>query len=173
MQVVCVPFVPFYFHCMKFQQVIFPTPAVFMFIAFSHSFAVRFLCDAGVNQTFRSRRNEKVFSLSVSFHLFTIIMHNLSHCRFLLNCAEHQHLLLLTCLIFWFQGCYMTIHITPEPDFSYVSFESNVAASNYGDLISRVIKLFQPGKFVVTIFANKVRVHSFQFPTKCTGINVC
>lgn len=52
----------------------------------------------------------------------------------------------------------MTIHITPEPDFSYVSFESNVAASNYGDLISRVIKLFQPGKFVVTIFANKVKV---------------
>lgn len=50
----------------------------------------------------------------------------------------------------------MTIHITPEPDFSYVSFESNIAASNYGDLIARVINLFQPGKFVVTIFANKV-----------------
>lgn len=52
----------------------------------------------------------------------------------------------------------MTIHITPEPDFSYVSFESNVAAANYNDLISRVIKTFQPGKFVVTIFANKVIV---------------
>lgn len=50
----------------------------------------------------------------------------------------------------------MTIHITPEPDFSYVSFESNVSAANYNDLISRVIKTFQPGKFVVTIFANKV-----------------
>lgn len=50
----------------------------------------------------------------------------------------------------------MTIHITPEPEFSYVSFESNIAASNYGDLIARVIKVFQPGKFVVTIFANKV-----------------
>lgn len=50
----------------------------------------------------------------------------------------------------------MTIHITPEPEFSYVSFESNVAASNYGDLISRVIKLFQPSKFVVTIFVSKV-----------------
>lgn len=52
----------------------------------------------------------------------------------------------------------MTIHITPEPEFSYVSFESNIAASNYGDLIARVIDTFQPGKFVVTIFANKVRV---------------
>ncbi|XP_055639091.1 S-adenosylmethionine decarboxylase proenzyme isoform X2 [Toxorhynchites rutilus septentrionalis] len=52
-------------------------------------------------------------------------------------------------------GCYMTIHITPEPDFSYVSFESNVASSSYGDLIERVIQTFQPGKFIVTIFANK------------------
>lgn len=52
-------------------------------------------------------------------------------------------------------GCYMTIHITPEPDFSYVSFESNVASSSYGDLIARVIETFQPGKFIVTVFANK------------------
>lgn len=51
----------------------------------------------------------------------------------------------------------MTIHITPEPEYSYVSFESNVAASNYGDLIARVIETFQPNKFVVTVFANKVR----------------
>lgn len=52
----------------------------------------------------------------------------------------------------------MTIHITPEPEFSYVSFESNVAAANYCDLISRVIGTFQPGKFVITIFANKVKM---------------
>lgn len=52
-------------------------------------------------------------------------------------------------------GCYMTIHITPEPEFSYVSFESNVASSNYCDLITRVIETFQPGKFIVTIFANE------------------
>lgn len=50
----------------------------------------------------------------------------------------------------------MTIHITPEPEFSYVSFESNVAATNYGPLIARVIETFQPGKFVVTLFSNKV-----------------
>lgn len=51
----------------------------------------------------------------------------------------------------------MTIHITPENEYSYVSFESNVAASSYNDLITRVIETFQPGKFVVTVFANKVR----------------
>lgn len=49
----------------------------------------------------------------------------------------------------------MTIHITPEPEFSYVSFESNVAASSYSDLITRVVDTFKPGKFVVTVFANK------------------
>ncbi|XP_031632196.1 S-adenosylmethionine decarboxylase proenzyme isoform X2 [Contarinia nasturtii] len=53
------------------------------------------------------------------------------------------------------EGQYMTIHITPETEFSYVSFESNIASSNYGDLISRVIKLFQPSKFLVTIFVSK------------------
>jgi S-adenosylmethionine decarboxylase len=52
-------------------------------------------------------------------------------------------------------GCYMTIHITPEPDFSYVSFESNVAASSYSQLIERVIETFKPNKFIVTVFANK------------------
>lgn len=49
----------------------------------------------------------------------------------------------------------MTIHITPEPEFSYVSFESNIAASSYSDLIKRVIDTFKPGKFIVTVFANK------------------
>lgn len=57
----------------------------------------------------------------------------------------------------------MTIHITPEPDFSYVSFESNVASSSYGDLIARVIDTFQPGKFIVTVFANKVSWYAEQW----------
>lgn len=56
------------------------------------------------------------------------------------------------------QGEYMTIHITPESNFSYVSFESNVSMNNYAELINRVVKTFKPGKFVVTIFANKVRI---------------
>ncbi|TDG39480.1 hypothetical protein AWZ03_014098 [Drosophila navojoa] len=53
------------------------------------------------------------------------------------------------------QGEYMTIHITPEEKFSYVSFESNVALNNYTRLINQVIRTFKPGKFIVTIFANK------------------
>ncbi|XP_050077891.1 S-adenosylmethionine decarboxylase proenzyme isoform X1 [Anopheles maculipalpis] len=56
------------------------------------------------------------------------------------------------------EGCYMTIHITPEREFSYVSFESNVASSDYGELIKRVIRTFQPNKFIVTVFANKTSI---------------
>ena len=50
----------------------------------------------------------------------------------------------------------MTIHITPEPDFSYVSFESNIPLASYSDMIQRVLDTFLPGKFVLTIFANRV-----------------
>lgn len=49
----------------------------------------------------------------------------------------------------------MTIHITPEPEFSYVSFECNVSETSYDEIIRRVLNTFKPGKFVVTMFANK------------------
>ncbi|XP_022207409.2 S-adenosylmethionine decarboxylase proenzyme isoform X2 [Nilaparvata lugens] len=52
-------------------------------------------------------------------------------------------------------GYYMTIHITPEPEYSYVSFETNVPQASYKDIVSRVIDTFKPGNVVVTIFANK------------------
>lgn len=49
----------------------------------------------------------------------------------------------------------MTIHITPESEFSYVSFESNIPEASYEEIIRRVLNTFKPKKFVVTIFANK------------------
>ncbi|KAK7071539.1 AMP deaminase, partial [Halocaridina rubra] len=51
-------------------------------------------------------------------------------------------------------GGYMTIHITPEPEFSYVSFETNVPHKSYKDLISRVISTFGPKQFVLTFFSS-------------------
>ena len=51
-------------------------------------------------------------------------------------------------------GYYMTIHITPESEFSYVSFETNWPASSYSDLISKVIQTFRPGNFMVTLMAS-------------------
>lgn len=53
------------------------------------------------------------------------------------------------------EGHYMTIHITPQQEFSYVSFETNVPQSSYKELISKVLKTFQPEKFVITMFTNE------------------
>jgi len=52
-------------------------------------------------------------------------------------------------------GEYMTIHITPEPECSYVSFESNIPASSYLEIVLSVLNTFKPGKFTLTIFATK------------------
>ena len=51
-------------------------------------------------------------------------------------------------------GNYWTIHITPEPEFSYVSFETNLSQT-YDDLIRKVVEVFKPGKFVTTLFVNQ------------------
>jgi S-adenosylmethionine decarboxylase len=67
----------------------------------------------------------------------------------------------------------MTIHITPEPEFSYVSFETNVPQSSYKDIITRVIDTFQPGKFVLTIFANKVKNKHKSMSIHDASISVC
>lgn len=52
----------------------------------------------------------------------------------------------------------MTIHITPEPQCSYVSFESNVSAARYDELLARVLAAFRPSKFIVTVFATPVSI---------------
>jgi len=49
-------------------------------------------------------------------------------------------------------GYYFTIHITPEPDFSYVSFETNVPYGQYNELVRKIVAMFNPGKFATTIF---------------------
>ncbi|XP_045475768.1 S-adenosylmethionine decarboxylase proenzyme [Harmonia axyridis] len=52
-------------------------------------------------------------------------------------------------------GCYMTIHVTPEPECSYVSFETNVPADSYKEIIGKVLNTFQPGKFMITCFTSE------------------
>ncbi|CAK8672117.1 S-adenosylmethionine decarboxylase proenzyme 1-like [Clavelina lepadiformis] len=53
------------------------------------------------------------------------------------------------------KGEYWTIHITPEKDFSYVSFETNLLTKDYSSLIHKVLDVFKPGKFTMTLFASK------------------
>ena len=51
---------------------------------------------------------------------------------------------------------YFTVHVTPEPDCSYASFETNVPTKQTGretaDVIEQVVNIFKPGRFSVTLF---------------------
>jgi len=49
---------------------------------------------------------------------------------------------------------YFTIHITPEPHCSFVSFETNAPKENFTELASKVLELFKPGKATITLFAD-------------------
>ncbi|ORX53572.1 S-adenosylmethionine decarboxylase [Hesseltinella vesiculosa] len=66
---------------------------------------------------------------------------------------------------------YYTIHVTPEPECSYASFESTIpiTSDNYdphslGQLIEQVTGIFQPSEFTVTYFASKGAVASDESP---------
>jgi len=56
---------------------------------------------------------------------------------------------------------FYTIHITPEAHCSYVSFETNLNLTDYTDLIKRVLKVFNPGKFSVSLYADSVTRSKF------------
>ena len=54
---------------------------------------------------------------------------------------------------------YFTVHVTPEPQCSYASFETNVPGRQSGretvDVIEHVVNIFKPGRFSVTLFEAK------------------
>lgn len=54
---------------------------------------------------------------------------------------------------------YFTVHVTPEPNCSYASFETNVPAGQTGrqtvEIIQNVVDIFKPGRFTVTLFEAK------------------
>ncbi|TLD13010.1 uncharacterized protein PgNI_02657 [Pyricularia grisea] len=56
---------------------------------------------------------------------------------------------------------YFTVHVTPEPNCSYASFETNVPGGQNGretvDIIGHVVGIFKPGRFSVTLFEGKGR----------------
>ncbi|XP_070568458.1 S-adenosylmethionine decarboxylase proenzyme-like isoform X2 [Ptychodera flava] len=62
-------------------------------------------------------------------------------------------------------GGYVTIHVTPEPEFSYVSFESNVSRKNYTELVEKILDIFRPNKFVMTLFANQTALCGSSYDT--------
>ena len=54
---------------------------------------------------------------------------------------------------------YFTVHVTPEPNCSYASFETNVPVGQKGretvDIVQHVVDIFKPGRFSVTLFEAK------------------
>lgn len=52
-------------------------------------------------------------------------------------------------------GSYSTIHITPEANCSYASFETNQKVKSYKALIANVIRTFRPQRFVITLMADE------------------
>ncbi len=54
---------------------------------------------------------------------------------------------------------YFTVHVTPEPQCSYASFETNVPTRQSGrqtaDIVEHVVSIFRPGRFTVTLFEAK------------------
>lgn len=60
---------------------------------------------------------------------------------------------------------YFNIHITPQEECSYVSFETNIKVSCYKELISNVLKTFKPGRFLMTLFANEGAPCGFSYRT--------
>ncbi|KAG2183340.1 hypothetical protein INT43_006345 [Umbelopsis isabellina] len=60
------------------------------------------------------------------------------------------------------EGAYFTIHVTPEPECSYASFETNIpceishkSPEPLKALIRQVLNVFQPGNFTVTLFSSQ------------------
>eukprot|EP01120_Amphizonella_sp_Union-15-10_P005511 TRINITY_DN1636_c0_g1_i1.p1 TRINITY_DN1636_c0_g1~~TRINITY_DN1636_c0_g1_i1.p1 ORF type:complete len:334 (-),score=34.01 TRINITY_DN1636_c0_g1_i1:93-1094(-) len=50
---------------------------------------------------------------------------------------------------------YFTIHVTPEPHCSFVSFETNAHVPSYEKLVNYVIDIFKPGNFQVALFIDR------------------
>ncbi|GAB7360595.1 hypothetical protein MBLNU230_g0477t1 [Neophaeotheca triangularis] len=54
---------------------------------------------------------------------------------------------------------YFTVHVTPEPQCSYASFETNVPTRQTGretvEVVEQVVDIFKPGRFSVTLFEAK------------------
>jgi len=51
-------------------------------------------------------------------------------------------------------GSYSTVHITPEPECSYASFETNTPLKSYTSLVNNVLEVFRPARVVITMIAD-------------------
>lgn len=70
-------------------------------------------------------------------------------------------------------GSYSTIHITPEPECSYASFETNTPLDSYEALVRNVLSAFRPARFVLTLLGDEDAIDAMQkLPTKEKTVKV-
>uniref|UniRef100_A0A7S2XIB0 S-adenosylmethionine decarboxylase proenzyme n=1 Tax=Lotharella oceanica TaxID=641309 RepID=A0A7S2XIB0_9EUKA len=50
---------------------------------------------------------------------------------------------------------YFTIHVTPQKSCSFVSFETNIVLLDYTELAEKVLKCFEPKRFILTLMGNE------------------
>lgn len=85
--------------------------------------------------------------------------HAFSPCGYSMNAILHD--------------AYTTIHITPESECSYVSFETNTRLTTYCSLVRHVLSIFRPQRFVMTLFGDESFLETLRsIPTEKTCINI-
>ena len=63
-------------------------------------------------------------------------------------------------------SCTVRRYITPEPECSYVSFETNASLTSYSALIRNVLGVFKPRRFLLTTFGDDAALRALkQLPT--------
>jgi len=68
---------------------------------------------------------------------------------------------------------YYTIHITPEQECSYCSFETNTSLKSYAAMVRNVLNVFRPKRFVLTMFGDDEAVGSLpELPTDPRRIEI-
>jgi len=72
----------------------------------------------------------------------TVDAHAFEPCGFSLNALDSD--------------LYYTLHITPQNEFSYISFEANIPTQDYQGVIEKVTSLFKPESFTVLALCDKV-----------------
>jgi hypothetical protein len=73
------------------------------------------------------------------------------------------------------ENAYYTIHITPEPHCSYVSYETNdMSIADYNLLLQNVLRIFKPRKFMVTLHGGEdtVMMNQVSIASKMIAIGV-
>jgi S-adenosylmethionine decarboxylase len=70
-------------------------------------------------------------------------------------------------------NAYYTIHITPEAECSYASFETNACLKNYDATVRNVLNVFKPKRFVLVLFGDEDDISTMKsLPTDTRKIAV-